>query len=183
LEVDYMGETCLRCRGHGHYARECPTPKGNGKGGGKNGKGYGKDGGHKGYGKDYAYNGYTVYGKDGGKDNIKGGKGGKGFFGLCSVCGEIGHRAMQCPNRKGTNMDIGAVDSVAGATVVGGVWEIASVQKIEEWQEAKEGSKFKGGRLLEGSSPRASRGSNRFEGLEGGECEGLKEEEWPKLGR
>jgi hypothetical protein len=185
LEVDYVGETCLRCGGHGHYARECPTPKGKGKGGGKNGKGYGKDGGYKGYngyGKDYAYKGHKGYGKDGGKDSSKGGKGGKGFSGPCFVCGEIGHRAMHCPNRKGTNMDIGAVDSAVGATVVGGVWEIAAVQKIEEWQEVKEGGKLKGGRLLEGSSPRARRDRNRFEGLEVGECEDLKEEGWPKLG-
>ena len=31
VEVDYMGETCLRCGGMGHYAKECPTPKGKGK--------------------------------------------------------------------------------------------------------------------------------------------------------
>ncbi len=28
VEVDFVGELCMRCGGHGHYARECPTPKG-----------------------------------------------------------------------------------------------------------------------------------------------------------
>ena len=44
LEVNYIGEACLRCGGQGHYARECPTPKGKGKrgGGGKGMKGKGK---------------------------------------------------------------------------------------------------------------------------------------------
>ena len=27
-----MGESCRKCGGVGHYARECPTPKGKGKG-------------------------------------------------------------------------------------------------------------------------------------------------------
>jgi hypothetical protein len=119
VEVDYVGEACLRCGGLGHYARERPTPKGKGKGGGKNGKGYGKDGG--GYGK----NGYKGYGKDGGgygkngkgygKGNFKGGKGGTGFSGSCCACGEIGHRAVNCPNKKGgANMDIGRVGGQCG---------------------------------------------------------------------
>jgi hypothetical protein len=107
LEVDYVGKTCLRRGGLGHYARECPTPKGNGKGGGKIGKGYGKDGGYKGYkgfGKEssgYGYKGYNGYGKDGGNKGDKGGKGGKGVSGPCFVFGEMGHRAASCPNRKG----------------------------------------------------------------------------------
>ncbi len=61
-------------------------------------------------------------------------------------------------------MDIGAVDS-SGSTVVGGVWEIAAVQKVEEWQEVKVGNKFKGGPPLAGPSPRAGWDKNMFEAL------------------
>ena len=35
MEVDYVCEACRRCGGSGHYARECSTPKGKGKDGGK----------------------------------------------------------------------------------------------------------------------------------------------------
>jgi hypothetical protein len=180
VEVDYVGETCLRCGGHGHYARECPTPKGKGKGGGKSGKGYGKDGykGYKGYGKDSWYKGYKGGGKDGfGKNGGDKGKG-KGFAGTCFICDEVGHRAANCPNKKGgKNMDIGAVDS-AGATVVGGVWEIAAVRKVEEWNKVKGVYKEK---FVEHAGA-ACGFQNSFEGLEVGECGDIDEEEWPKPG-
>jgi hypothetical protein len=185
LEVDYVGENCLRCGGHGHYARECPTPKGKGKGGGKAGKGYGKDGykGYKGYGKDNWYKGYKGGGKDSyGKNGGDKGKG-KGFSGTCFSCGEVGHRALNCPKKAGTNMDIGAVDS-AGATVVGGVWEIAAVRKVEEWQEVKVGNKFRGGPSLAGPSPRAGWDKNMFEALEVEDDLDEKEQRvecWPDL--
>ena len=35
MEANYVGETCRRCGGQGHYVRECPTPKGKGKSEGK----------------------------------------------------------------------------------------------------------------------------------------------------
>ena len=65
VEVDLVGEMCMRCGGHGHYARECPTPKRKGKGkGGSKGKGKGK-------GNQYEYG--KGKGKGGGKSG--GGKG------------------------------------------------------------------------------------------------------------
>jgi hypothetical protein len=80
VEVLYVCEACLRCGGMGHTARECPTPKGNGKGGGKNGNWYGKDGfgykGYKGGGKDGWHKGYKSNSKDGfGKNGGDKGKG------------------------------------------------------------------------------------------------------------
>ena len=87
-------------------------------------------------------------------------------------------------------MDIGAVNSAAEATVVGGVWEIAAVQKVEEWSEVKGGfgksvkfgDKFVEGPRLAGTSPRAPGCRNMFEGLEVEECEDVVAEEWPKPG-
>ena len=70
VEVDFVGEMCMRCGGHGHYARECLTPKEKGKGkGGSKGKGKGK-------GNQYEY------GKGKGKGGGKSG-GGKGCGGDC----------------------------------------------------------------------------------------------------
>jgi hypothetical protein len=105
VEVDFVGEMCMRCGGHGHYARECPTPKGKGKGkGGSKGKGKGK-------GNQYEY------GKGKGKGGGKSG-GGKGFGGECWTCGQKGHRSNDCPNKGKTGAEISEVE-------VGGVWTIA----------------------------------------------------------
>ena len=98
-EVQYVGKggssQCLRCGGWGHFARECGTPKGKGKGKGEKGwKGQGKGwkgGGHDGKGKGktsgkgFGYQGVVNYGK-----------GGKGYQGICWKCGEVGHKAVEC---------------------------------------------------------------------------------------
>ena len=121
VEVDYVGEKCLRCGGMGHYARECPTPKGKGKG--KVGKGGGK-------GRMKGQKGET-------KGKGKGGKGGKGlaypFNGQCWICGQQGHRSWECNQQNADQVDqnmktIGAVHEDS-STAVGGVWTIAQVRE------------------------------------------------------
>jgi hypothetical protein len=184
LEVDYVGEVCLRCGGMGHYARECPTPKGKGKGGKDGGKGYKGFGGYKGNGKGgYEYKGgfKGMYKGDG---KGKGDKGkGKGFTGPCWKCGEIGHRALNCQKNAGgggagSNMEIGAVCEDAAATV-GGVWAIAAIE-AEEWKMVNK--KGKGSKEIE----RHTVQGNRFEVLM--EEEELEDEDdgkyaevWPSL--
>jgi hypothetical protein len=101
LELDYAGEACLRCDGVGHYARECPTPKGKGT----DGKGVDMNGGkgYKGYGVRQrrrlraATRGTarTAAKRVTAKDR------GKGFAGAYLMFGETGLRAPNCTKNVG----------------------------------------------------------------------------------
>jgi hypothetical protein len=136
-----VGESCRRCGGMGHYARECPTQKGKGKGeagkGGWKGKGKGKFGGKGGEPswKGSGWKGGEPGWKGGGKGGWKGK--GKGFMGECWTSGERGHRSNECTNQNPkTAMEIGSVEEEQ--LHVGGVWAIAQVQaQEEEWSVAQ----------------------------------------------
>ena len=151
VEIDYVGEKCLRCGGMGHYARECPTPKGKGKGKGKGGKGKGW------------------------KGKGKGGKG--GFAGQCWQCGQTGHRASECKREKEPEGDkqIDAVEDVQYE--VGGIWQIAHVTAEEclqgDWKtvKGKKGQGKSGGKPREATlgdylNPKLRGKGNKFEVLE-----------------
>ena len=136
--IEYVGNggACHRCGGFGHFARDCATPKGKGKGQlskGK-GKGNGKDsskGGGKG-GQKGEYGWWSS--KSDSWSSKAGGKGkGKTIVGDCWNCGECGHRASECP-KKGSPMAIGSVEQ-HDEVHVGGVWEIAQVEVEEEIEE------------------------------------------------
>jgi hypothetical protein len=171
VEVDYVGELCLRCGGMGHYARECPTPKGKGKGGKGEVKAYGK-GGYKG---NDGYKGNIKGGGGGNKGYYKGNGKGKGdfkgkgkgaFMGVCWQCGDVGHRAVECQKGgglggAGSSMEIGAV-AEDGARAVGGVWAIAAVC-AEEWVDVKKGAKDRNNKYKDSRSIVCE---NRFRGLE-----------------
>ncbi len=75
-----MGESCRKCGGMGHYARECPTQIGKGKGDG------GKGGGKAKWKGKYGERSFESGWKGGGKGNGKGK--GKGVMGECWTCGE-----------------------------------------------------------------------------------------------
>jgi hypothetical protein len=152
-EVDAVwgDSVCHRCGGRGHFARDCATPKGGGKGDGKNNGSGGKR--RKGDGKNGGFGGKG--GKRDGKNGSFGGKGMKGkggwqgqqfgkgqtapqwqiptgrINGQCYECGEYGHRASACPKRSQA-MDVAAVGD--NTAEIGTVWTIAQVEVRQKTQ-------------------------------------------------
>ena len=93
-QINGMGkgglQQCYNCKGYGHLARDCPTPKQLIKGGEKgSGKGYYIQAGGKDAGKGF--------GKESGKGKGKGDFGGKAReTRICYNCGEAGHLSRDC---------------------------------------------------------------------------------------
>ena len=84
---------CARCHGWGHYAKDCPTPKGGGKGNKGESKGGIKGGSSKGAGnKGGGFAGPAKGAGKGGASGIQGSPAGKGrgrpqeFQGYCRTC-------------------------------------------------------------------------------------------------
>ena len=140
LDVGAVGQhiQCYRCGGWGHTSRECPTPKGSGKGGGdrKGMKGHGKSDGWAGKGAPRMSTLTTT--KGGGK-----GHKGKGYQGECWKCGKMGHKQWECRGGK----SIGAigeecdeefeveVEVPQGAVTV---WHVNSVEVKNQFQALEE---------------------------------------------
>jgi hypothetical protein len=120
-EVDVNLIKCYTCGGQGHPARLCPSPgTPTGKGAGGKGKGEAKGKGEP-----------KGYGKGGAKGGEKGK--GKGYQGNCFHCGQLGHKAIECPNWWKQKQGIAMVDEVMEEMAdenaeIGGVWMIGSVE-------------------------------------------------------
>ena len=118
---------CGNCQGYGHFARNCPSTEGKGKGpkGGEKGKGKAKGKGAKGHE-------WTFKGKGGGKNHAygyqqyypKGKSKGKGYQGECWNCGKVGHKANECAAMSTNNVEEGAEETVE----IEGMWAVGNVQ-------------------------------------------------------
>ncbi len=91
------------------------------------GKGKGDAKGSKGDGKGKAYGN--------GKDGTKGSKGdgkGTGYQGNCFHCGQLGHKAIECPNwwkqKQVAMMNVFMEEMADDSAEIGGVWMIANVE-------------------------------------------------------
>jgi hypothetical protein len=135
-----MSTQCHGCQGWGHLRRDCPTVKGQGKGGEK-GKGKGKGDWENSYG-----HRQPEWRKGG--EGLKGQKGaGKGGFkGACFKCGKPGHRAVDCHVKMAN-----AVEEEFEEVPLGGVWMIGNVEdkskfidkgKVDHGKKFNENSKF-----------------------------------------
>ena len=129
LCVDYVGEACHRCGGWGHYARECATQAGKGKGkqGGKHGKG--KDGkpSHSGKGPGTKGNFFSNVGTGSTLSSVgpSASRVQAAFMGVCWTCGRKGHRSSDCTS--GSAAIRAVEEGEVEEQTIGGVWTISQV--------------------------------------------------------